>query len=591
MTEVNGRHNSVNNTNNQYISLGIFMFKKIAIVGVAIAAAYLGSTWYVGKTAQEQLVKNAELDNARLKQYLGDLVYYSVEDYQAGLFTSTATYRLNINLPNFKRQIDQRYTIQNGPLPWADLQQGDFAPKRYSYDAELVKNDFIEPLFSLADKPMTQHAKVGFDNSESGTYQITPIKVDKTHDEAQFKIDFAGFNTEYTLHREPYKIQSHGTIPSLSLEVGDQDIKFDLIAKDWVIESNYDLSQDRVNGQTKSTVGSMQYLIDDIKIDLNGLDAQDQIQDDSQLISVQSQTKAKALIIDDMNLGGLEYQVAYNKIDSTAGKQIFNIVMALVKEAAMNIDTFSEKKFEEMIMREALKLGALSITALSHGPELQYGPIRLFTDKGSVDFAMKLGFLPPNLSKLNEPGFDEYSYMLSLLKHAEFELSGNAAWVEDFSRKLTLLAYKKAKLGEDAANDFNFDKISQMLEQGLVDSELFKKEGERVVLKVSVKAPENKTLEDVETVTVNGQEYPFNEETAQLFNTRLEKADEILMDNGFYNAVELIVSPLQFEDAIDDYAELEESEQESLLDCQPDDQECLELEQEMQKALESATAQ
>ena len=69
------------------------MFKKLAIAGVVVIAGYLGSTWYVGGTAKDHIQKSVELHNANLQKYIGDTVYFSIEDYKAGLFSSSFAFR------------------------------------------------------------------------------------------------------------------------------------------------------------------------------------------------------------------------------------------------------------------------------------------------------------------------------------------------------------------------------------------------------------------------------------------------------------------------------------------------------------------
>lgn len=558
------------------------MIKKLVIAGVVVAAGYLGSTWYVGQTAQEYLQKTVELDNARLKKYVGDAVYYSIENFQKGLFTSTATHRINIKLPGFDKQIDTQYVIQNGPFPWADLKQGNFTPKRFSFNSELTKNDFVAPIFDLAEKPLQVNGSVSFSNVETGIYKVAPFKIDTSHQNTNFKLDFAGMDMDYSLDREPYITSASGKIPSVNLSIQDNDVTLTLNSSDWNIKSAYDFSDEKINGSSDVQVGQVHYNADGIDVELKNLLQQDKLHDDGKMIGLDSKSQAKELIVQGVNIGGIVYDINYGQIDSGAAKQVFDIALNMLKEAISKADTLSEQQLQEIFMKEALKLGALTMTAFSHGPIMQYGPIKLTNSQGSADVVAKMGFLAPNLSKMTAPDFDENAMMLSMLNSVDVEVSANAPWFAEFLPKMAELAYKIEGKELIDLKSYDFKQISEFLEKGLVDSKLFFKDGNRFKFQIAAKAPEKEGFDKIDSITINGEKQDLMA-TFDILNERSDKAASLLEENGFIPAVQAIFEPLQdsnnfdeeIEEGMAEDGELSGMQDNPLNNCAADDQECI----------------
>ncbi len=576
------------------------MFKKIVITGAVVALGYLGATWYVGGTAKDHIQKSVELHNANLQKYIGDTVYFSIEDYKAGLFSSSFTQRVNIKLPNFNKYIDFAYEIQNGPLPWADLSQGKFALKRYSFESKLVKNELTQALFDLAQNPFHAVASVGFDGIEKGTQFVAPFKIDKKIDEAHIVFDFGGIDSDYTYALEPFKLESISKMPKFTMKVSDPNGGIEVVSTDWLIDANYDLSDGKTNSSTKAQAANLKYIIDGIAIDLNQLSVNDSIVDDGKLMSFLTQANAKEFKIDDLNLGGLDYDTSYERIDAPAAKQIFSTVFDIVKEIMADPSGFNEAKAEALIQQQSLKLGALALAIFNHGPSLTYGPIRLTNDKGSADLSVKLDFLQPKLSGFTDPDFDVEAYIMSLINGVNVDISGNAEWFAEFLPKFTALTHKYDDTIEPVdLSTIDFKHISELFEQGLVESELFKKEGQRIKLQVLAKAPEKQSISALEKISVNGVEHGLDE-AQMLLMMRAEKATELLDENGFTEAIETLFES-KYEEAIPyeseetdatDASEAAKAAADEALDaamesqeCAPDDQECIKVRHELEEAI------
>ena len=587
------------------------MFKKLAIAGVVVIAGYLGSTWYVGGTAKDHIQKSVELHNANLQKYIGDTVYFSIEDYKAGLFSSSFIQRVNFKLPNFNKHIDFAYEIQNGPLPWADMRQGKFALKKYSFESKLLKNELIQPLFDLADNPFHASGSVGLDGIEKGTQFVAPFKIDKKIDEAHIVFDFGGIDSDYTYALEPFKLESISKMPKFTMKVSDPNGNLEVLSTDWLIDANYDLSDGKTNSSTKAQAATLKYILDGIAIDLNQLSVNDSIVDDGKLMSFLTQASAKEFKIDELNLGGLDYDTSYDRIDAPAAKQIFSTLFEIVKEVMADPSGFNEAKAEELIQQQSLKLGALALAIFNHGPSLTYGPIRLTNDKGSADLSVKLDFLQPKLSGFNDPNFDVEAYIMSLINGVKVDISGNAEWFAEFLPKFVALTHKYDDTIDPVdLSAIDFKNISELLEQGLVESKLFKKEGQRIKLQVLAKAPEKQSISALEKVSVNGEELGLDEAQALLME-RADKATELLDENGFTEAIETLFEST-YEEAIPDESEESDDANDAALaaadeamaaadeamaaaieslECAPDDQACIEEKRELEEAIKELQRQ
>lgn len=212
------------------------MNKKVLAIGGALAGglviAYLGTTWWAGKSAEAVLAKQHRL--------LADLPYFVVKsrDYQRGFFSSTerTTIALSPNLlkpyqmfalpsqPDLSKfELTYTQTIQHGPLP--RLFQGDpsllkaavvtdiqFTPETQ----KLLKNFFGE------QKPFQIENRIAF--SDDGVFSLKVPGFDHEEALSKVKVSWQGFDgrIDYTHDFDRVKIDAHA--PGLRIEAGPKGV-------------------------------------------------------------------------------------------------------------------------------------------------------------------------------------------------------------------------------------------------------------------------------------------------------------------------------------------------------------------------------
>src|SRR5690606_25060049 len=101
------------------------MKKSTGVVGVIVVlgAAYLGTTWYVGKEAQKAVERVVAQANERFAKALGTELGGSgltlnIDDYQRRFFSSDVTYTLSLKDEDDKPiELILRDHLQHGPFP------------------------------------------------------------------------------------------------------------------------------------------------------------------------------------------------------------------------------------------------------------------------------------------------------------------------------------------------------------------------------------------------------------------------------------------------------------------------------------------
>lgn len=568
------------------------MIKKIIITGLVVAATYVGSTWYMGQSAKNDLTKTVELSNEQVSKWFGDTVYYSLENYKENLFNSSATFRININFPKFKKQIDFDMSIQHGPLPWADISHGDFTPKRYSYESTLAKNEFVQPLLDIAPVPFSDKGYASFDGSNKGRYTIAPIKYNKRIGETQLGLEFAGLESDYSYKLVPYIVTAHTKLPLFHFTLEEHGRATEFNIKDWQTKTDVNLSNDLYNRSSDGHIDTMNYLIDGVSIDLANVTINDSMQDDGTLIAGTSTATAKDLLIDGIRLGGLTYSTSYDRLDSKSTKHFFTTLLSVFRPVLTKVDTITEKEIQELLGQQGLKLGALVFGLFNQGPSLTYGPIRLTNSKGSADLSMKFDFSPPNLSTLSDPNSTPDQFMFYFLNGIDVQVGASAPWYAEFLTNFVRLRYKFEKKELIDLSQFDFKKFSELLESAVVESELFKKEGDRFTLNIKAKAPEKQSLIEVDKINVNGQEIPLKE-AINLLETRIAKATSLLESNGYMDELKRLMPEPEYDKYTEKYTgETTSAEELEPIDpatvCPADDQECIDIINELNQNMENA---
>src|SRR5690554_2258525 len=112
------------------------MKKTTLVLGVVVlvSAAYVGTSWYVGKQAQTTISHAVAQTNERAVNMLGpDLnsSHFNIEirDYTRGVFSSSAQYVIH-TLDSDDKPLEYvlQDHLQHGPFPLEALRAGKFVP-------------------------------------------------------------------------------------------------------------------------------------------------------------------------------------------------------------------------------------------------------------------------------------------------------------------------------------------------------------------------------------------------------------------------------------------------------------------------------
>lgn len=163
------------------------MKKSAVVVGVVVvlAVAYAGSSWYVGKRAEDLVRRIVKTENGQLRQ-LGSSdasAVLAIDRYKRGVFSSDVVYSLTIRGSHDKDKpivIKLADHLDHGPFPIADLKKGRLQPVMAISHAQLLPTDATQQWFDVrADKthaPVWALTTLGFSGTGKSVWQFQPYK-------------------------------------------------------------------------------------------------------------------------------------------------------------------------------------------------------------------------------------------------------------------------------------------------------------------------------------------------------------------------------------------------------------------------------
>lgn len=172
------------------------MKKTTVVFGavVLLGAAYVASTWYVGKEAQSMIADAVEKTNERAVKMLGpDLssARFNIEirDYQRGLFSSTAQYVIHfVDSDGAPLEYVLQDRLEHGPFPLAAVRDGKLAPMLAYSQAEMVVTPAIQEWFDpkQGQTPLHVETQVGFGGQGTSHWTFAPLETSRAERRASF---------------------------------------------------------------------------------------------------------------------------------------------------------------------------------------------------------------------------------------------------------------------------------------------------------------------------------------------------------------------------------------------------------------------
>ncbi|CAK7062315.1 YdgA family protein [Kerstersia gyiorum] len=190
----------------------------IAVVGV-LAVAYVGSSWYLGTKIEKMVDTQITRLNSRLASEfalngIDTPPYLEKVSYERGIFSSEARYRVGIR--GEEGSLVLHDAISHGPLPWAALSHGMFAPALAFSKTTVDANDpnAAKAKAFFGDKePFIGYTRIGFGQTIAFDWKISPAK----HSTEEVSIDFAGLNLEGTASTDGQEWDAKGGSAGLTV--------------------------------------------------------------------------------------------------------------------------------------------------------------------------------------------------------------------------------------------------------------------------------------------------------------------------------------------------------------------------------------
>lgn len=198
-----------------------------AIIGGALVA-FLGSTWWAGKTTEETLAKQHKL--------IADLPYFVVKsrDYQRGLFTSSERTTVALNpaliepyfnmlrpsgqpMPKFELTYVQH--IKHGPFPL--LGQGNLTPLKAAVVTDIEFSDESKKMlakFFGEQKPLQIENRIKFNEDGIFTLKIPTFSYEEAL--SKVKSNWQGLDASIVYGGDFNKVDIYAKAPGFRLEAG-----------------------------------------------------------------------------------------------------------------------------------------------------------------------------------------------------------------------------------------------------------------------------------------------------------------------------------------------------------------------------------
>lgn len=163
------------------------MKKSTGVIGgvVILAAAWLGTTWYVGKQAQAKIENVVVQANERLVKMLGpDMagsdVKVTITDYRRHFFTADVTYTISgKDQAGHPVELVLQDHLQHGPFPIDALRSGDFTPMLAHSTARLQPSPTTQKWFDSQKgaSPVLIETRVGFKGAGRSQWTLAPAEI------------------------------------------------------------------------------------------------------------------------------------------------------------------------------------------------------------------------------------------------------------------------------------------------------------------------------------------------------------------------------------------------------------------------------
>lgn len=224
----------------------------ILAVIVAVAAAYTGASWYVGKQAQhtvEQAVAEANLRMSRAMHGTSSKgsAALVIAEYRRHVFSSDVVYALRIDGKPGEEYLLSDH-MQHGPFPLAALRSGKFAPLMAWSESRLLPSAATQSWFDNlgGQSPATGRTEIRFGGEAETEWTFKPLSVaDGTE-----VLKFSGANVHAVVTNNFSDSAVTGAMGLLDTSVGTGGDR--LVVEDW----SFDYETRQSGNDVKTNAGA-----------------------------------------------------------------------------------------------------------------------------------------------------------------------------------------------------------------------------------------------------------------------------------------------------------------------------------------------
>jgi uncharacterized protein YdgA (DUF945 family) len=443
------------------------MKKSSIAVGAIIVAglAYVGTSWYIGKRAQDTVERVVEGANHRLLGMLGpDLggrgIKVEIVDYKRGVFSSDASYVLRMKDAEGK-DLDVKLNdhLQHGPFPLTALRAGRFVPMLAYSQATLARSPALQLWFDGVQEgaPVQIATRVGFDGTGHSLWRFQPVDIQYDDRKVQFSggeitMDFSNdFNDTVAVGRfTSFKTQVGQT--GEGVDVGDMQIHTSTL-------TGGDGSVKMQSSATIDRIAAIEADADPVKV--RNMQVNVESVQKGALLDGSLRYDFGDIVVGGTPLGAISIGLSGKQLDTTAIAAVtseYNLIR--VRHGAAADEDFELTDAEVDLMLEKLT------AALSSNPSVSLDPFLWKNDHGQSQLSLRVDFSKPSDLVKARSSADEL--LAQMLQFVKLNIS--------ISRPMFIQAFSQANAGDKQQAEMLamliFDQYAARLQQlGLVKIE------------------------------------------------------------------------------------------------------------------------
>ncbi|MCX0500093.1 YdgA family protein [Erwinia billingiae] len=429
---------------------------KIAIgVVVALGVIWTGAAWFTGKQLEshmDELVQNA---NAQMNNMAPEnRLKLSYQDFQRGVFTSTARFVLQSNsqtednsLIKPGQSIVFNEKIDHGPFPFAQLKKFNLIPSMASVHTQLENTDAVKKLFEMTKGQSIVQAdtRVGYSGATASAINLLPVDYNNAQTGERFASNGGTVNID--ADNKGDKVNFSGDLDSLVLTTKNQlDMPVMFTANGLKLDASTHLSPEGMRiGDQSINLKKLTAVVDGKEaFTAEGLNGKSSFNSEKSLISGNIDYALDSLKLQNQNFGQGKLAIKLSQFDANGMKAFSDNYNSQV-QALMNEPGISDNP--ALYQQRMSQIFSANLPLLLKGdPIVNIAPFSWKNDKGESSFNLSVHFKDPAANTTQPQNIGQA--VDSVLKTLDGKLSINMAMATEM---MTHVAMAEGYKQEDAA--------------------------------------------------------------------------------------------------------------------------------------------